>query len=226
MKQKVSVAFFLAGVLFTSCLLISNLISSKIIAIGSWYVPAGVMIFPISYIINDVVAEVWGYRKARLIIWTGFLMNLFAVLFYTLSVQWPAAPFWQNQEAFANVLSSTPRIAIASLMAYLVGSFINAYVMSRVKILTKGRNFSFRAILSTLFGEGADSAIFITVAFAGIIPLSQLPMMILTQAVIKTLFEIVLLPVTIWVVKRIKHVDNVDTFDVGVSYNPFKIGDI
>ena len=226
MKQKVSIAFFLAGVIFTSCLLISNLISSKIIAVGSWYVPAGVMIFPISYIINDVVAEVWGYRKARLIIWTGFLMNLFAVLFYTLSVYWPAAPFWQSQEAFASVLSSTPRIAIASLLAYLVGSFINAYVMSQVKILTKGRNFSFRAILSTLFGEGADSAIFISVAFVGIIPLSQLPMMILTQAVIKTLFEIVLLPVTIWIVNKIKRIDNVDTFDVGVSYNPFKIGDI
>ena len=109
------------------------------------------MIFPISYIINDVVAEVWGYRKARLIIWTGFLMNLFAVLFYTLSVNWPAAPFWQNQDAFANILSSTPRIAIASLLAYLVGSFINAFVMSKVKILSKGKNFSFRAILSTLF---------------------------------------------------------------------------
>lgn len=226
MKQKVSIAFFLAGVLFTSCLLISNLISSKIISVGHWYVPAGVMIFPISYIINDVVAEVWGYRKARLIIWTGFLMNLLAVLFYTASVNWPAAPFWQNQEAFANVLSSTPRIAIASLLAYLVGSFINAYVMSRVKIVSKGRNFSFRAILSTLFGEGADSAIFISVAFVGIIPLSQLPMMILTQAVIKTLFEIVLLPVTIWVVNRIKRIDNIDTFDVGVSYNPFKVSDI
>ena len=226
MKQKVSVAFFLAGVLFTSCLLISNLISSKIIAIGNWYVPAGVMIFPISYIINDVVAEVWGYRKARLIIWVGFLMNLFAVLFYTLSVHWPAAPFWQNQDAFANILSSTPRIAVASLVAYLVGSFINAYVMSRVKIITKGRNFSFRAILSTLFGEGADSAIFITIAFAGIIPWSQLPMMIVTQAIIKTLFEVVLLPLTIYVVNLIKRVDNIDTFDVGVSYNPFKIKDI
>jgi uncharacterized integral membrane protein (TIGR00697 family) len=226
MKQKVSVAFFLAGVLFTSCLLISNLISSKIIAVGHWYVPAGVMIFPISYIINDVVAEVWGYRKARLIIWTGFLMNLLAVLFYTLSVQWPAAPFWQNQEAFSNILSSTPRIAVASLMAYLVGSFINAYVMSRVKIWSKGRNFSFRAILSTLFGEGADSAIFITVAFAGIIPLNQLPMMIVTQAIIKTVFEIILLPLTIYVVKLIKRVDNIDIFDVGVSYNPFKIRDI
>ncbi len=226
MKQKVSVAFFLAGVLFTSCLLISNLISSKIITVWHWYVPAGVMIFPISYIINDVVAEVWGYRKARLIIWTGFLMNLIAVLFYSLSVNLPAAPFWQNQEAFANVLSSTPRIAAASLLAYLVGSFINAYVMSRVKIITKGKGFSFRAILSTLFGEGADSAIFITVAFAGIIPASQLPLMIVTQAIIKTLFEVVLLPLTIYVVNLIKRVDNIDTYDVGVSYNPFRIKDL
>ena len=226
MKQKVSIAFFLAGVLFTSCLLISNLISSKIIAIGNWYVPAGVMIFPISYILNDVVAEVWGFRKARLIIWTGFIINLIAVLFYSISVSWPAAPFWQNQEAFATVLSSTPRIATASLLAYLVGSFINAWVMSALKIRSKGRNFSFRAILSTIFGEGADSAIFITVAFAGIIPWSQLPMMIVTQAIIKILFEVVLLPVTIHVVNLIKKIDNIDTFDIGVSYNPFKIKEL
>ncbi len=226
MKQKVSVAFFLAGVLFTSCLLISNLISSKIIAIGHWYVPAGVMIFPISYILNDVVAEVWGFRKARLIIWTGFIINLIAVLFYSISVKWPAAPFWQNQEAFATILSSTPRIATASLLAYLVGSFINAWVMSKLKIRSKGRNFSFRAILSTIFGEGTDSAIFITVAFAGIIPWSQLPMMIVTQAIIKILFEVVLLPMTIHVVNLIKRIDNIDTFDVGVSYNPFKIKEL
>ena len=226
MKQKVSIAFFLAGVLFTSCLLISNLISSKIIAIGNWYVPAGVMIFPISYILNDVVAEVWGFRKARLIIWTGFIINLIAVLFYSISVNWPAAPFWQNQEAFATILSSTPRIATASLLAYLVGSFINAWVMSALKIRSKGRNFSFRAILSTIFGEGADSAIFITVAFAGIIPWSQLPMMIVTQAIIKILFEVVLLPVTIHVVNLIKKIDNIDTFDIGVSYNPFKIKEL
>ena len=226
MKQKVSVAFFLAGVLFTSCLLISNLISSKIIALGHWYVPAGVMIFPISYILNDVVAEVWGFRKARLIIWTGFIINLVAVSFYTLSVSWPAAPFWQNQDAFATVLSSTPRIAAASLLAYLVGSFLNAYVMSALKIRSKGRNFSFRAVLSTILGEGADSAIFITVAFAGIIPWNQLPMMILTQAVVKILFEVVLLPLTVHVVKLIKKIDNIDTFDVGVSYNPFKIKEI
>lgn len=226
MKQKLSITFFLAGVLFTSCLLISNLISSKIIALGNWYVPAGVMIFPLSYIINDVVAEVWGYKKVRFIIWTGFLMNLLAVLFYTLTVQWPAAPFWQNQEAFAKILSSTPRIAAASLLAYLTGSFLNAWVMSTLKIRTKGDHFSLRAILSTLLGEGADSAIFITVAFAGVFPLSQLPAMVLTQAIIKTLFELVLLPVTIYAVKLIKRVDNIDTFDVGISYNPFKVSDL
>ncbi len=226
MKQKVSIAFFLAGVLFTSCLLISNLISSKIIALGNWYVPAGVMIFPISYILNDVVAEVWGFRKARLIIWTGFIINLIAVLFYALSVNWPAAPFWQNQEAFAAVLSSTPRIAAASLVAYLVGSFLNAYVMSRLKIRSKGRHFSLRAVLSTILGEGADSAIFITIAFAGIIPWSQLPVMIVTQAIVKTLFEVLLLPLTVHAVKLIKKIDNIDTFDVGVSYNPFKIKEL
>lgn len=226
MKQKVSVTFFLAGVLFTTCLLISNLISSKIIALGSWYVPAGVMIFPVSYIVNDVVSEVWGFKKARLIIWIGFLMNLIAVLFYSLSVQWPAAPFWQNQEAFSTILSSTPRIALASLLAYLVGSFINAYVMSKFKIKSGGKHFSLRAILSTLLGEGADSAIFITAAFALIIPWNQLPAMILTQAIVKTLFEIFLLPLTIYVVKWIKRVDDTDTFDTGISYNPFKIKDL
>lgn len=226
MKQKVSISFFVAGVLFTSCLLISNLISSKIITVWHWFVPAGVIIFPVSYIINDVVAEVWGYRKARLIIWTGFLMNLVAVLFYSVSVRWPAAPFWQNQQAFETVLGSTPRIAAASLIAYLAGSFINAWVMSFVKVKSRGRNFSFRAILSTILGEGADSAIFITIAFAGIIPFGELPWMVLTQAVIKTMFEVVLLPVTIRVVRLIKRIDDTDTFDVGISYNPFRIRDL
>lgn len=216
----------LAGILFSSCLLISNIISSKIIMIGLWAVPAGVLIFPLSYIINDVITEVWGFRKARLVIWTGFAMNLLAVLFYSLSAVWPAAPFWQNQEAFATVLGSTPRIAAASLAAYLAGSFINAVVMSKFKLLTRGKSFSLRAILSTLLGESADSAIFITVAFAGFIPARQLLIMVGMQAAVKTIFEIVLLPATILIVRYIKKVEQTDTFDVDVSYNPFKIGQI
>ena len=130
MKRSVSVLFMLSGILFAICLLISNILATKIILIGSWAAPAGVLIFPIAYIINDVIVEVWGYRKARLIIWSGFAVNILAVLFFSLAIVIPAAPFWHNQEAFNSILGSTPRIIFASLMAYLTGSFLNAIVMS------------------------------------------------------------------------------------------------
>ena len=146
-----------------------------------------------------------------------------AVLFFSLAIVVPAAPFWHNQEAFNTILGSTPRIVVASLMAYLVGSFLNAIVMSRVKVLMKGRNFSVRAILSTLVGETADSMIFILIAFAGNLPFKALIGMIFTQALIKTIYEIVILPLTIVVVKWVKKVEGSDAYDNAISYNPFLI---
>jgi uncharacterized integral membrane protein (TIGR00697 family) len=226
MKKTVSVLFMFAGILFAICLLISNILATKIILVGPWAAPAGVLIFPIAYIINDVIVEVWGYQKARLIIWAGFAVNLLAALFFTLAIVVPAAPFWQNQEAFSTILGSTPRIIMASLLAYLVGSFLNAFVMSKVKVLMKGKDFSVRAILSTLIGETADSMIFITIAFAGNLPIGALAGMIITQACIKTVYEIVILPVTIVVVKWIKRVEGIDSFDESISYNPFLINQI
>ena len=226
MKRSVSVLFMLAGILFAICLLISNILATKIILIGSWAAPAGVLIFPIAYIINDVIVEVWGYRKARLIIWSGFAVNILAVLFFTLAIVIPAAPFWHNQEAFNTVLGSTPRIIAASPMAYLTGSFLNAIVMSKVKVLMKGKNFSVRAILSTLVGETADSMIFIFVAFAGNLPFNLLIGMIFTQACLKTVYEILILPLTIVAVKWVKKVEGCDIYDKSVSYNPFLIGQV
>lgn len=226
MKRSVSVLFMLAGILFAICLLISNILATKIILIGSWAAPAGVLIFPIAYIINDVIVEVWGYRKARLIIWSGFAVNILAVLFFSLAMVLPAAPFWHNQEAFNTILGSTPRIIAASLMAYLTGSFLNAIVMSKVKVLMKGKNFSVRAILSTLVGETADSMIFILIAFAGILPLNALVVMIFTQALIKTVYEILVLPLTIVVVRWVKKVEGSDIYDNAVSYNPFLINQV
>ena len=226
MKKTVSVLFMFAGILFAICLLISNILATKIILIGPWAAPAGVLIFPIAYIINDVIVEVWGYKKARLIIWSGFVVNLLAALFFTLAIVVPAAPFWQNQSAFSTILGSTPRIIIASLLAYLTGSFLNAFVMSKVKVLMKGKDFSVRAILSTLVGETADSMIFITIAFAGSMPFNVLIGMIFTQACIKTVYEIVILPFTIVVVKWVKKVEEIDTFDESISYNPFSINQI
>jgi len=226
MKRNVSVLFMFAGILFAICLLISNILATKIILVGSWAAPAGVLIFPIAYIINDVIVEVWGYQKARLIIWSGFAVNIMAVLFFSLALIVPAAPFWKNQEAFATILGNTPRIIAASLLAYLTGSFLNAYVMSKVKILMKGKDFSVRAILSTLVGEAADSFIFIIIAFAGNLPFNILISMIFTQACIKTIYEIVILPLTIIVVKWVKRVEGVDTYDESISYNPFSINQI
>lgn len=226
MKNPVSVLFMLAGILFATCLLISNILATKILLIGTWAAPAGVLIFPIAYILNDVITEVWGFGKARMIIWTGFVVNLIAVLFFSLGIAIPGAPFWQNQEAFSTVLGSTPRIVIASLSAYLIGSFLNAFVMSRMKVATKGKGFSVRAILSTLVGESADSLIFIAIAFAGTFPASVLIVMIFTQAMLKTAYEILILPVTLQVVKLVKRVEGVDAFDTDLSYNLFKVREI
>ena len=226
MKTQVSTTFMFAGILFAACLLISNILAVKIIMIGPWAAPAGVLIFPISYIIGDVVAEVWGYRKARLIIWAGFAVNLIAIFFYSLSIVIPAAPFWAGQDAYATVLQYSPRIALASIVAYLFGSFINAYVMSRVKVLTDGKSFSLRAIVSTIAGEGIDSMIFITVAFMGIIPYHNLLIMIGTQASLKIIYEIIVLPLTVVIVRWLKKQEGIDTFDKNISYNPFKVSEI
>ena len=226
MKNKVSVLFLFAGILFAACMLISNLLAVKIIQIGPWAAPAGVLIFPLAYIINDVIAEVWGYRKARLIIWSGLAVNLMAVVFYLLAIVLPAAPFYPNSEAFRLILGSSVRIVLASLLAYLTGSFLNAFVMSRVKVLTNGQYFSFRAIASTLVGESADSFIFITVAFAGIYSPGVLGGMIFTQALLKTVYELLILPLTIVVVRWVKRMEGVDVYDRHISYNPFKFREI
>ena len=189
-------------------------------------VTAGLLVFPISYIINDCIAEVWGFRKARLIIWSGFAMNFFVVMLGLIAVALPAAPFWDGAAHFNFVFGMAPRIVIASLTAFLVGSFLNAYVMSRMKLASNGRNFSARAIWSTVVGETADSLIFFPVAFGGIIAWRELLVMMCIQILLKSMYEVLILPVTIRVVKAIKRIDGSDVYDEGISYKVWKIGDI
>lgn len=226
MKNKVSVPFMLLGILFCVCLVASNLLETKVIQLGKITATAGLIVFPISYIINDCIAEVWGFKKARLIIWSGFAMNFLVIGFAQIAVMLPAAPFWEGEEGFNFVFGMAPRIAVASLTAFLVGSFLNAYVMSRMKVASGGKNFSLRAILSTLVGESADSLIFFPVAFGGVIPLNELLIMIVTQAILKSLYEVMILPVTIRVVKYIKERDGSDVYDEHISYNILKVKDI
>jgi len=226
MKNKVSVPFMLLGILFCVCLIASNLLEAKVVQIWGIAATAGLIVFPISYIINDCIAEVWGFKKARLIIWSGFAMNFLVVGFAQLAVLLPAAPFWEGEEGFNFVFGMAPRIAAASFIAFLVGSFLNAYVMSKMKLRSKGKNFSLRAIVSTLAGESADSIIFFPIAFGGLIPIRELLIMIATQAVLKSLYEVIILPITIRVVKYIKKVDGSDVYDENISYNILKIKDI
>lgn len=214
------------GIVFCVCLIAANLLETKVVQFGSLSVTAGLLVFPISYIINDCIAEVWGFRKARLIIWMGFLMNFMVVLLGQVAIALPAAPYWEGEEGFNFVFGLAPRIAAASLTAFLAGSFTNAYVMSRMKVMSHGKGFSLRAIVSTLFGEGIDSVIFFPLAFGGIIPFNELIMLMLTQVVLKTLYEIIILPVTIRVVKYIKRVDNSDVYDENISYNILKFKEI
>ena len=226
MKEKVSVPFMLLGILFNVCLIAANLLETKVIQIGSLTVTAGLLVFPISYIINDCIAEVWGFKKARLIIWSGFAMNFFVVVLGLIAVAIPAAPFWEGEEHFDFVFGMAPRIVAASLMAFLVGSFLNAYVMSKMKVASRGRHFSARAILSTLAGETADSLIFFPVAFGGIIAWRELLIMMCIQIILKSMYEVIILPVTIRVVKAIKKIDGSDVYDTDISYNVLKVKDI
>lgn len=226
MNRTVSLPFLVMGVVFCVCLICSNLLEVKMISLGGITATAGLIVFPISYIINDCIAEVWGYRKARLIIWLGFLMNLLAVLFIQLAIVLPSAPFWEGQSAFEATFSSTPRILLASFIAFLAGSFLNAYVMSKMKISSGGKHFSLRAIASTIVGESADSLLFFPIAFGGVVPVKELIVLIVTQACLKTAYEIIILPVTIRVVRLVKRIDGSDVYDRKVSYNIFKIKEI
>ena len=213
------------AVLFVVCLIASNLFATKVISVWGINLPGAVVIFPISYIINDCICEVWGFRKTRLVIWTAFAMNLFVVLVGQLLVWMPAASFWDGAPHFDYMFNMAPRVLTGSLLAFLVGSTINSLVMSKKKLADKGRLFGVRAILSSLAGEFADSMIFMPIAFWGT-PVKTLLWMMVAQVSFKVCYEIVVLPLTALVVRKVKDHEGVDTFDEGISYNPFKITDV
>ena len=213
------------AVLFTVCLVSSNLFATKVMSFWGINLPGAVIIFPLSYILNDCISEVWGYRKARFVIWTAFAMNILVVLLGQLLVWMPAASFWDGAEHFDYMFNMAPRVVGASLLAFLAGSHLNSMVISKMKISSEGRRFGVRAILSSLAGELVDSLVFMPIAFWGT-PVRTLAMMMLAQVSFKVLYEILILPVTAAVVRKVKASEGVDTYDTNISYNPFKIKDI
>jgi uncharacterized integral membrane protein (TIGR00697 family) len=186
----------------------SNIAASKMFTAGPFTLTAGIILFPVTYIVNDVLSEIYGFKAARFTILLGFAMNLLMVLYFTVTIMLPHPIFWQNQSAYATILGSTPRLFIASMAAYLVGSTLNAKVMVSMRDAAQhGRGLFLRCVLSTLCGEFADSVVFIVLAFAGTMPVSALGLMIITQALLKTLYEVIIFPVTNVVIKKIKAIE-------------------
>ena len=222
-ENKVSVLFMLFSVLFSVCLIAANVLETKQIAVGTISLTGGLIVFPISYIINDCICEVWGYQKARLLIWLGFVMNFFFVLVGALCDAIPGASYWTNDEGFHAIFGLAPRIAIASFVAFLCGSFVNAYIMSRMKIASKGKHFSVRAVVSTIFGETTDSILFFPLALYGVVPTSELPRLMFWQVVLKTVYEIIVLPFTIKLVQYVKQKEGEDVYDNHINYSIWKI---
>ena len=218
-----SYRFVAITALFVTCLITANIIIAKQIIIGPMVLPAAIVIFPLSYIIGDVLTEVYGYRQARRVIWLGFLCNLVAVIAIWLGKILPPAPVFDAQSAYERVLGSTPRFLLASFVAYLAGEFTNSLVLSKMKIITKGRWLWTRTIGSTLVGQGVDTVVVLTIAFVGVLPLSVLGLMMFFHWVVKCAYEALATPLTYVVVAYLKRKEGVDVYDYGVDFNPLRV---
>jgi len=215
----------LVTAIFTTCLVIANIIAVKLVDIFGLIVPAAVVIFPISYIFGDVLTEVYGYARARQVIWVGFSCNLLAVVAIWVAGLLPAAGFWNGQAAYEQILGYTWRLLAASFAAYLVGEFLNSLVLAKLKIATRGRWLWVRTIASTLIGEGADSLVFINLAFLGSVPQDQMLRLIVTQWLFKSGYEVAATPLTYAVVNFLKRVENEDHYDYHTDFSPFKLSE-
>jgi hypothetical protein len=215
--------FLILSCLFVTLLLLSNIIAGKLIQLAGLVLPAAVILFPLTYLFGDVLTEVYGYQKTRLVIWTGFACNALMAVVFLAVIALPHPSFWTQQGAYATVLGMTPRLVAASLAAYWAGEFSNSTVLSVMKKLTGGRWLWTRTIGSTVVGQGVDTLIFIAAGFFGLVPGAVLVQMIVAQYAWKVSYETVATPLTYLVVGWLKRVEQLDTFDWGVRYNPFRL---
>lgn len=224
MNENSSYRFFdILVALFVAVLLISNFASTKILTFWKFTFDGGTLLFPLSYIFGDILTEVYGFRRSRRVIWLGFFCALLMSLVLFVVQSLPPAADWPHQQAFENLLGFVPRIVLASLIAYFMGEFSNSVTLSLLKIKTKGKFLWVRTIMSTIIGEGIDTMVFCMVAFYGVLPNNVLWAVILSNYIFKCSIEILFTPLTYLIVNMLKKKEKVDTYDYGVTYNPFKI---
>ncbi|MGB3329790.1 MAG: queuosine precursor transporter [Thermomicrobiales bacterium] len=223
-SQVIGSPYFLVIVaLYVTCLIMANILAVKILHVGPWVADAGTLTFPIAYIVGDILTEVYGYAIARRVIWLGFLCNLLAVAMIQVAGMMPADPSWDGGDAYQRIFGSTPRILVASGIAYIVGEFVNSYVLARMKVATNGKYLWTRTIGSTIVAEGLDSLLFVLIAFGGTMSGGILWQMIYTNWILKTGYEAAFTPVTYLVVNKLKRLEGVDVFDHDTNFNPFAV---
>jgi uncharacterized integral membrane protein (TIGR00697 family) len=225
--MKVSHRFVIVTAIFVTCLITANIIVIKPIALGIKLfglpvsLPAAIVIFPLSYIVGDILTEVYGYRLARRVIWLGFLCNLIAVIAIWIGQILPPSPVWEGQQAYKSILGYVPRILLASFLAYLVGEFSNSFVLAKMKIKTKGRWLWTRTIGSTVVAQALDAAIFIPIAYIGMFDWSFIAMVSIAHWIAKVTYEVVATPLTYAVVNYLKKKEAIDAYDYGTNFSPF-----
>jgi uncharacterized integral membrane protein (TIGR00697 family) len=221
-KQATRYLEIITGI-FVAVVIISNIASTKILLLGPFTFDGGTLLFPISYIFGDVLTEVYGYKASRRVIWTGFLscLALSGVLWVVGKL--PPAADWPHQEAYQNILMYTPRIAVASLIAFTAGEFSNSYILAKMKIWTQGRFLWTRTIGSTLVGEGVDTALFCVIAFAGLYPGRLLAAIIISNYIFKVGVEVIATPATYRIVGFLKKREEIDVYDTETNFNPFSL---
>ncbi len=207
--------------LFVAVLLISNVVSAKIVKFGPFTFDGGTLLFPLAYIFGDILTEVYGYKQSRRVIWTGFFSALLMSLIFIIIGKLPAAGGWENQEAYDKILGLTPRIVIASLIAYFSGEFSNSYILAKLKIVTRGRWLWTRTIGSTIVGEGVDTLLFINIAFLGVFPNYLILTLIISNYIFKVGFEMIVTPLTYALVHFLKKNEGIDVYDYKTNFTPF-----
>ena len=222
MQTSVSYRFVTIAALFVTCLITANILIAKQVAICGLILPAAIIIFPLSYIIGDVLTEVYGYGQARRVIWLGFLCNLIAIIAIWIGNILPPAPVFEAQAAYERILGSTPRFLLASFIAYLGGEFTNSFILAKMKVQTRGRWLWARTIGSTIVGQGVDTVLVLFIGFWGVLPFSILGTMILSHWLVKTAYETAATPLTYGIVGYLKRKEGIDVYDYKTKFNPFR----
>lgn len=221
--DKITPLYVILTVFFVACLMIANVVSGRLVQVGPWVLTSAIFLFPLTYIFGDILTEVYGFERSRLVIWLGILANILMSAYFFLIIQTPVPVFFDGGSAYARVLGFTPLVVFASILGYFVGEFSNSTFLSVVKKVTKGKYLWIRTIGSTVVGELVDTIIFITIAFAGVLPTDALIQMLIMQYLFKTAYEVIATPLTYIIVGKVKEIEKLDTFDYGVKYNPFSL---